>query len=112
MLTLFPFLAPQAANADLCRRLRRLAHDLDRIGAGEAPSAAELAAAPRLEDWRVALTPAGLSLAGFVTAHPILGTKAIVTSPLWVVDPALSWARTLSRFYVLGAPARDPITVH
>jgi hypothetical protein len=64
-----------------------------------------LAPAPLLVDWRFMLTWAGVSLAGFVAGHPLRGSRHIATSPLWVLDPDLGWARTLSRFYKLGVPA-------
>jgi len=51
----------------------------------------------------------GLCLAGFAAGHPLLGTKHIATSPVWVLDPGLRWARTLSRFYRLGVPAGGAI---
>ena len=62
-----------------------------------------------LVDWRLVLLLNGLSLTGFVAGHPVLGSKNIVTSPQWVLDPGLSWARTLSRFYRLGVPAGGTI---
>ena len=99
-------LAPSAITPDLTGRLRRLADDLDRIVAGTAPSAIELARAPLLVDWQIVLgLPSGVSLVGFAAGHPVLGTKQIVTSPVWVLAPDLTWARTLSRFYRLGIPA-------
>jgi hypothetical protein len=102
-------LAPTAVTRDLAARLRRLADDFDRIVAGEAPTQADLEYAPLLVDWRLMLAPSGLSLAGFVAGHPLLGARQIMTSPLWVLDPELRWARTLSRFYRLGVPAGGAI---
>jgi hypothetical protein len=102
-------LAPDAITPDLTARLRALAGDLDRIAQGDAPTAADLARAPLLVDWRFMLTWAGAGLVGFVAGHPLLGTKHIATSPLWALDPALRWARTLSRFYKLGVPAGGAI---
>lgn len=41
--------------------------------------------------------------------HPILDDQRIITSPLLVLDSNKQWARTTSRFYVLGEPAyRQP----
>ena len=97
-------LKPDAVTPALTAKLRRLAHDLDRIAVATAPTAADLAKAPLLVDWRIVLTLSGLALAGFAAGHPLLGARKIVTSPLWVLDPELSWARTLSRFYRLGVP--------
>jgi hypothetical protein len=93
---------PSAITPDLAARLRRLADDLDRIAIGGAPTPADLEGAPLLVDWRLTFTLHGLSLTGFAAGHPLLGSKNIVTSPLWVVDHDLRWARTLSRFYRLG----------
>jgi hypothetical protein len=95
-------LLPNAITPNQIARLRRLADDLERIAAHQAPTSAELKHAPLLVDWRLILTHSGLSLVGFVAGHPLLGTKNIATSPLWVLDPELKWARTLSRFYQLG----------
>jgi hypothetical protein len=102
-------LAPDAITPDLTARLRALADDLDRIAQGEAPTAADLAQAPLLVDWRFMLTWAGVGLAGFVAGHPLRGSRHIATSPLWVLDPDLRWGRTLSRFYRLGVPAGGAI---
>jgi hypothetical protein len=102
-------LAPTAVTRELAARLRRLADDFDRIVAGEAPTQADLEYAPPLVDWRLMLALSGLSLAGFVAGHPLLGARQIMTSPLWVLDPDLRWARTLSRFYRLGVPAGGAI---
>ncbi len=103
-------LAPSAVTPDLTGRLRRLADDLDGIAAGTAPTAIELAPAPLLVDWQIIVgLPSGVSLVGFAAGHPLLGTKKIVTSPLWVLAPDLTWARTLSRFYRLGIPADGAI---
>lgn len=101
----FAMFRPDAITSDLTVRLRRLADDLDRIAARAAPTAAELGSAPLLVDWRGVLTLSGLSLTGFVAGHPLLGRRNIITSPVWTIDPDLSWARTLSRFYQLGLPA-------
>jgi hypothetical protein len=97
-------LSPDAMTPALTAKLRSLADDLDRIATAAAPTAAELAKAPLLVDWSIVLTLNGLALTGFAAGHPMLGARAIVTSPLWVLDPKLCWARTLSRFYRLGVP--------
>jgi hypothetical protein len=102
-------LAPDAVTPVLTAKLRGLAHDLDRIAVAAAPTAAELAKAPLLVDWRLVLCLSGLSLTGFAAGHPLLGARKIITSPVWVLDPELCWARTLSRFYRLGVPAGGAI---
>ena len=104
-------LSPGAVTPALTAKLCSLAHDLDRIAIAAAPTAAELAKAPLLVDWRIVLTLSGLALTGFAAGHPQLGARAIVTSPLWVLDPELCWARTLSRFYRLGVPEGRAIPV-
>ena len=106
-------LSPGAVTPQLTTKLRSMAHDLDRIAIAAAPTAAELAKAPLLVDWRIVLALSGLALTGFAAGHPQFGARAIVTSPLWALDPELCWARTLSRFYRLGVsedgaiPAED-----
>lgn len=101
--------APDAVTSALTARLRRLADDLERVGVKQAPSATELSQAPLLVDWRLVLVITGLALTGFTAGHPLLGNRKIITSPLWVLDPDLRWARTLTRFYRLGVPAGGAI---
>ena len=57
-----------------------------------------------LEEWTPVLRGAQLSLAGNVEGHPALGRTQIDTSPLIHVSEGDQWARTLSRWYRLGAP--------
>ena len=102
-------LSPDAVTPALTAKLRHLASDLDRIAAAAAPTAAELAQVPLLVDWRIVLDLRGLALTGFAAGHPRLGARRVVTSQLWVLDPELCWARTLSRFYRLGVPEGGPI---
>ena len=97
-------------NADpsekLTRLLRDLSDDLDSIRNGRAPDKVTLAAAPLLKNRRVIATPDGLRLTGCVDGHPLLGSRQIVTSPVWALNTEREpWARTLSRFYTLGEPA-------
>jgi hypothetical protein len=103
----FPFLLPRHIEPDLAAKLRILADDLERIAAGAAPTAAELADAPVMFDWRSVLSPAGLRLFGRVTGHPRLGDTDAMTSQLWAAGDDGTWIRTLSRFYNLGNPFRD-----
>jgi len=98
----FPFLLPGNVGNAIPATLRRLADDLDRLRAGTAPSAEELANAPLIVDWRCVLTPVGLSLAGFVAGHPLLGNRPARTSQLWAADADGRWVRTLTRYYRLG----------
>jgi Family of unknown function (DUF6634) len=108
MLTeLFPFLLPCHIERGLPSRLRRLADDLEKLRSGGEPTSAELASAPLIEDWRVVLTPMGLRMDGFVSNHPLLGTRHTLISQLWAADADGRWVRTLSRFYRLGESS-DP----
>ncbi len=100
----FPFLLPCNVG-NVPAALHRLADDLDRVRAGAAPTAQELATAPLIVDWRCVLTPVGLSLAGFVAGHPLLGARPARTSQLWAADAGGRWVRTLSRYYRLGISA-------
>jgi hypothetical protein len=103
----FPFLLPRHVEPDLAAKLRMLADDLERIAAATAPTAAELANAPLLVDWRCVLSAAGLRLLGRVTGHPRLGDTDVMTSQLWAADSDGTWIRTLSRFYRLGPRCDD-----
>ena len=76
------------------------------LEAGEAgPSPNDLAEAPILNDWQAILMRSSCCLAGEVSGHPQLHGP-ITTSALIVLDPDLTWARTMSRFYRLGSPFR------
>lgn len=103
----FPFLLPRHIERGLPSNLRRLADDLERICSGEAPTGAELANAPLIENWSVVLTPMGLRMDGFVSDHPLIGAGHTLISQLWASDANGRWVRTLSRFYRLGWSA-DP----
>jgi hypothetical protein len=103
----FPFLLPRRIENDLPAKLRTLAADLERIRTGDAPTADELAAAPAIRNWRVALTTAGLRLAGSVSGHPSLGDCFALTTQIWAADESGRWVRTLSRFYKLDEAAQD-----
>jgi hypothetical protein len=87
-------------------RLRRLAYDLNDIRQGRHPGRKILEQAPTIEDWRLAARPT-VCLTGRVSGHPHVREDGIVvTTDLWVIAPALGYARTLSRFYALGRPGR------
>ena len=67
------------------------------------PSAADLAQAPLLSDWKPAISSLGhVMLWGEVTDHPILGNASITTSQLIAINSEAGWARTASRWYRLG----------
>ena len=74
------------------------------------PNSTELAIAPRLELWTQIRGSKFTRLRGEVTGHPVLDDQRIFTSPLLVLDRNKLWARTTSRFYVLGKPAYRPPT--
>lgn len=77
------------------------------------PSPNDLAGAPLMESWCALLSPHGSPvLWGKVIDHPRLGTAMMTTSRLVVIDPERGVARSLSRWFRLGAPhlhrAEDP----
>src|SRR3546814_3225616 len=87
-------------------RLRDAKAALALIRRGELPTAAELAAAPRLDFWSVVTDGRFIGLAGVVTGHPNLhhGDYIRTSNLLWIAEDRTA-ARTVSRFYRLGAPA-------
>lgn len=85
-------------------RLRDLADDLEAMDRGEAPTAEDLALAPVLEDWANEIVPVRI-LRGLAIDHPsIRNGRPVRTTQVMATDNA-TWARTISRFYVLGTPA-------
>ncbi|WP_377848552.1 DUF6634 family protein [Bosea sp. UC22_33] len=92
-----PELAPEI------ERLTRLVADLERIRSGHHPDEAELVGAPMLEHWSPA-EHRTIALVGTVDGHPTIPNgRQVCTSDLWMIAPELSYARTLNRFYRLGA---------
>ena len=98
-----PFGLPAGAER---RRLERLRAALQRIEAGDLPTEPELANAPQLDCWVVAIIR-GFEpvLVGKVHGHPrIVDGHAMASSPLvWISDDRRI-ARTVSRWYRLGRP--------
>lgn len=86
-------------------RLTRLAEDLRAIGEGESPTGDDLKNAPILNNWVRAVRPVPC-LTGYVSDHPSLPgvARSVMTSDLWVLAEHQGWARTLSRWYLLGRP--------
>ncbi|MCC8961637.1 hypothetical protein H8A95_04700 [Bradyrhizobium sp. Pear76] len=89
---------------------KRLRDDFKALLRGEPPSPKELANAPLIEDWSPAITgaPNGrqMTLVGVVSGHPTLtDERRIETSPVVWIDRHRRWARTMSRFYLLGKQA-------
>lgn len=91
--------------------LRRLADDLERIVAGNAPTEAELAEAPIIDRYYLRTRPVS-ALGGHVTGHPFLtgDDRPVRTSEVWVYAPDLGWARTWSRWYRLGGANTEAAT--
>ena len=44
------------------------------------------------------------SLEGMAVGLPKVADGPVYTTEVWIIDPKRRWARTLSRYYVLGAP--------
>jgi hypothetical protein len=95
-------LFPGDEPAKLIAKLEALTRDIGRIHSGILPSAADLVAAPLLHGWAPAIRET-LCLAGSVHAHPLVRGGPITTSEVYAIDLVHGWARTYSRFYVLGA---------
>ncbi|MFE3836047.1 DUF6634 family protein [Pseudogemmobacter sonorensis] len=79
---------------------------LTAIAAAEAgPCTEDLLHAPKLDLWRPVVTPGGVpALWGRGTGHPLLTCDRVLTSQLIGLDAEDGWARTASRWYVLGSP--------
>lgn len=93
----FPRLAKEAA------RYRRLAEDLEPIAQGIHPNEEFLENSPILYRWKFFFGPVP-HLTGIVHGHPILSDgQMCYTSQLITLNPDRSYARTLSRFYLLGS---------
>lgn len=87
-------------------RLSALVSDMEQITQGA--SVESLAGdAPHLDRWAFGARPAAC-LVGLSSGHPILeGTERLITtSDLILISEDGAWARTLSRWYRLGDPAR------
>ena len=65
----------------------------------------ELDVAPVLDNWSLGMTRKAPALTGTVSGHPKIKDGMLHSSELMIIDPNRRWARTLSRFYVLGAKA-------
>ncbi len=88
-------------NPDIMRRVLR---DLEHLEAGALDTAEILTKAPLLQDHRLVLGRCH-ALKGIVTGHPLLPDgDEVVTSQLIYMNPDVGLARTLSRWYRLGAP--------
>ncbi|PWL16594.1 hypothetical protein DKP76_16620 [Falsochrobactrum shanghaiense] len=87
--------------------LKALVRDLERLLNGEDPHQSELADAPLINNWDFDRRDA-VCLVGTFLDHPRLGRMVPngITSELWYINPDAGYARTFSRFYRLGKPAR------
>lgn len=93
-------------QTDLPERHKQVAEFLAHVDdlSSVPPSEAFLREAPVLAKWCAVHLGAYPHLFGQVAGHPRLGDQRfIATSPYFRIDPAGRWARTWSRFYVLGA---------
>ena len=80
---------------------------------GAPPKAGDLDFAPALDDWSAGLAIGNFyNIDGVVSGHPILEDGQIIfTSPLLNLCENLTWARTRSRFYVLGPTTKKHAAV-
>ncbi|WP_411507829.1 DUF6634 family protein [Brucella anthropi] len=91
---------------DMISKLHQLIDDLKMLRDSKKPDHEILDDSPTLYDWNQTTRPAAC-LEGLVQEHPLLGrNRLIITSDLYYLDPEMRFARTLSRFYRLGNPAR------
>lgn len=85
----------------IAERLRKLSDDFQRMGSPDYLRSLDPEAI--LTNWM--LSPdIVFSLRGEVSGHPHLRAGPIETSQLFFIDQKLGLARTLSRWYRLGAP--------
>ncbi|KFC66253.1 hypothetical protein FF80_02514 [Devosia sp. LC5] len=82
-----------------------LALDIAKLLAHGAPMPQDLDVAPLLENWNLGMTRRAPALTGIVSGHPKIEDGTLHSSELMIIDPSRRWARTLSRFYLLGAKA-------
>jgi hypothetical protein len=88
-------------------RLRGLVHALEGIRRGRHPGKAALAAFPKITSWRAISRP-DPCLTGTMFNHPTIADgRQGITTGLWVLAPALGYARTVTRFYALGRTDRS-----
>lgn len=88
---------------ELAARIHDLSRDLRLIEELKAPSIRDIASAPVIDDWYVGhrMEPA---LIGRLSGHPVVRPGPVVTSGLFYLDPLAGYARTMSRWYKIGAP--------
>ncbi|MGM4927640.1 DUF6634 family protein [Tardiphaga sp. 619_E2_N8_5] len=100
--------SPNARIGIEIERLKSLIRALELARNGKHPGRRALERAPVLRNWKLASRPEPC-LTGTVTGHPsIKDGRTNRTSGLWLYSPAVGYARTLSRLYVLEDPVGDP----
>lgn len=84
--------------------------------AGARPKPEVYARAPLLDDWRIVparvppATEGMQELEGYVYLHPdFKDGERIRTTPLLLRSETLGWARTMTRYWRLGNPAKDAL---
>lgn len=89
-------------------RLTALVGDMEAIRSGKRAERLAGEEPPTLDRWVMSQRPA-ICLTGLSTGHPMLAGEArpIGTSDLCLLSDDQAWARTLSRWYRLGRPARN-----
>lgn len=87
-------------------RLAHLARDLRAIAGGISPTPEDLEVAPVVDHWRWR-SRSMKTVIGTLQGHPRLADGPVHTTEVWAVDLERRWARTLSRYYVLGDQHRD-----
>lgn len=87
----------------LSRLINALSADLLALQQGRFPTLDQLADAPVITEWALGYRPEP-ALVGRVSGHPRVADGPAVTSGLYYLDPDLGFARTLSRYYILGEP--------
>jgi hypothetical protein len=103
---------PTIALDQEIHRLRKLLHDLEYVRSERLPNRKQLADAPVINEWGIVGRPEPC-LVGKVTGHPkIKNGHLAITTPLWLIAPTHGYARTLSRYYIIGRPAFDDGSSH
>jgi hypothetical protein len=104
----FTFLDPRVRAT--ARLIHSLSEDLRALQQGRDPTVEQLANAPTLVDWTLG-TRIEPALIGKVIGHPHLANGPVQTSGLYYLDTKRGFARTLSRWYVLGVPSHFELSI-
>jgi len=89
-------------------RIRSGLIEAAKIADGYRPVEADLAGAPLISGWILDTDVRGMTrLVGSVTGHPVLGERDLIsTSVVLAMSVTDGWARTVSRYYLLGPATR------